>query len=481
MDHEILISSSSSTATDKPPPLLWLPNELLDEIFRLAYQDEPVHKPICRRLYPIQQKYLYRRVRLDSYEALGSFCFAVRTVPVVRKHVVELDLRMTGEKNCVSKDGLEHTPSIGDDESDDEDGVSQVVTTLQLSVLLARLPSLRVLDLQELDDALMKVVFRGKTTPQNLALLEVLKISTRNLSEVDEHDDEGAWLRQLAQLSHLKEFHLRQREFGIVLPSVKLPTPTLPSLTTLVIVGSACEEWVQPTLRDLVPNLLHLKLEELEENPQFAEILRSTPVSLRSLILSSAVSLTFQAPALAVLDNVLPRFTRIEHLALCEGAFTPNGIVPCLRSLPSLRSLSFGLGTLATDELLLSLVDGPFHLPHLRRLTLDHVECARGPTMKSKGWKFPPEQDALLFHLWQGWVEPVWGPACSEEGIKVAVVAARANGITVDGVAVNAIGFDNAYYSEVTTALLLWGDKTGNDSEARDLMGDDIVDEHIEW
>ncbi|BGP42694.1 hypothetical protein JCM10450v2_006801 [Rhodotorula kratochvilovae] len=81
MDQEILISSSSSTEARTTPPLLQLPNELLDKILKLAYEDEleeeepdePSSKPICRRLYPIQQRYIYQGVRLKSCEARNTF------------------------------------------------------------------------------------------------------------------------------------------------------------------------------------------------------------------------------------------------------------------------------------------------------------------------------------------------------------------------------------------------------------------------
>ncbi|BGP50850.1 hypothetical protein JCM10450v2_006776 [Rhodotorula kratochvilovae] len=479
MDHEILISSSSSTEASKPPPLLWLPNELLDEIFRFAYKDEPVHRPICRRLYPIQQKYLYRRVRLDSYEALGSFCFAMRTVPVVRKHVVELELRMEGASNYASNDAHEYTPSIGDEDSDGEGGASQVVTPLQLSLLLARLPDPRVLDLQELDDALMKVVLLGKTTPRNLALLEVLKISADVLYIEDEQGSEVQWLRQLAQLPQLKEFHLEQFEMGAFLPVVGLPPPPLQALTTLVIAARAWDMWVGPPLREVAPNLLHLSLQEFEDGPEFTEILHSAPISLRSLTLSSRVALTFEGPQRPAIDNVLPLFTHLEHLALCEDTFTPNGILPSLRSLPALHSLAFSLGSHVTDELLLGILDGPLRLAHLRRLTLDYVNCSRGPTMASKGYCLPPEDEAAEYHMWRGWRSPVWGPDCSEEGLTAAVLAAEANGVVVDGTALDVIGWSEEAGNEMVEALLAWGNETGDYSEATEIFGDDVVQHYF--
>ncbi|BGP42670.1 hypothetical protein JCM10449v2_006682 [Rhodotorula kratochvilovae] len=478
MHHEILISSSSSTATGKPPPLLWLPNELLDEIFRLAHEDEPAHRPICRRLYPIQQKYLYRRVRLDSYEALGSFCFVVRTVPVVRKHVVELELDMYVASNGVSKDGLEHTPSIDDDSADEGDN-GQIVTPLQLSILLARLPSLRVLELQDLDNALIKVVLLGKTTPRNLALLEVLKVSADVLYVEDEQGSEVQWLRQLAQLPQLKEFHLQQYEMGAFLPVVGLPAPPLQALTTLVIAARAWDMWVEPPLREVAPNLLHLSLQEFEDGPEFTEILHSAPISLRSLTLSSHVALTFGGPQRPAIDNVLPLFTHLEHLALCEDTFTPNGILPSLRSLPALHSLAFSLGSHVTDELLLGILDGPLRLAHLRRLTLDYVNCSRGPTMAGKGYCLPPEDEAAEYHMWRGWHSPVWGPDCSEEGLTAAVLAAEANGVVVDGTALDVIGWSEEAGNEMVEALLAWGNETGDYSEATEIFGDDVVQHYF--
>ena len=108
----------------EPSPLLRLPEELIDKIFRLANEADSVPRfeerepidlfateprrrparkgaylPICRRLYPIQQTNLYRTVCITTHSALALFCATVRASPVVRDLVVEVDLRMEASSN----------------------------------------------------------------------------------------------------------------------------------------------------------------------------------------------------------------------------------------------------------------------------------------------------------------------------------------------------------------------------------------------
>ncbi|GAA5945710.1 hypothetical protein JCM3775_005887 [Rhodotorula graminis] len=80
MSNEIFISASSPKHA---PPSSRLPNELLDSMFKHAYDDKVTRKlgatPLCRRLFPIQRTHLYRRVEVNSYQELASFCRYIGT------------------------------------------------------------------------------------------------------------------------------------------------------------------------------------------------------------------------------------------------------------------------------------------------------------------------------------------------------------------------------------------------------------------
>lgn len=72
---------------------------------RARVPDAPAHRPICSRLWPIQQRRLYHQVTLQDYTSLASFCSSVRAQPSVRTFVTQLSLRMDDACNLREPSG----------------------------------------------------------------------------------------------------------------------------------------------------------------------------------------------------------------------------------------------------------------------------------------------------------------------------------------------------------------------------------------
>ncbi|GAA5928474.1 hypothetical protein JCM3775_000621 [Rhodotorula graminis] len=492
MDPQLLLNSSSSPNSVNPPPILKLPDELLDGIFILAYAEQAhrslARKPICRRLYPFQRANLYRAVRVKSYDALASFCRTVKAVPRARAFVHELQLDMAMSVNSrpassSAPNSAVRASAAGDvgmdlessgDESDGEERVAEgavktvlVVGPRRLSNLFARLGNLKVLKVTWLDEGLLDFLLEDDDELL-CARVEDLDI-TADADHYRWYND--AWLFQLAYFARLKSF-----TFELVGEPVLLQFdeqyPVFGALTRLSLAGIESAQWEAPVLAAAMPHLVDLELRDHGEDASFAVILRQAPVGLRRLCLISQACDpdAVGAQPVGTLDDVLPRFTRLD-LTLCEGSFTADRLGPYLESLPDIHTLSFGLGAAAGDRLLRDLLEGPHRSPRLQHLTLDHVECTRGPTFRSKGCRHPPGRHIDNFYMWPGWWRAFWRYPCTEAGVAAAVRAAKANGVVVDGTALDTIGYDDEWEHEMFECLLEYGFETGDDSDVREWVG----------
>ncbi|GAA5839084.1 hypothetical protein JCM9279_002590 [Rhodotorula babjevae] len=486
---QVLISSTSTQDHHEPSQLLRLPEELIDRIFKLANEDDsiPMFKerevvdlfsptparrraretaaqPICRRLYPIQRQNLYRTVRISTYSAFALFCGTVQASPGASDLVVELRLRFGEVLNL--RPGLEVYDDPDweeeDDPRDDRDipDEDKVVRPLDFSILLARLPNLEILDFALPSTSLLDVVLYKEVTPSLLYGLKTLKVIAASLNAPDDRGQD-AWVRQLAQYQSLEELSLERYDAMYLFPRLETPMPFLSSITKLTIPRHGQDWFDGPILRDLFPHLVDLDLTGADIEPDFRLILEGAPDGLRRLRLRPAVVSTFHpgADSPSNLDGILPRFKHLEHLGLGHSLFTPDGLLPYLRSLPSLRSLTFEPCAPATDTFLLSLLAGPSRLAHLRLLTLDHLYAQHGPTVASRGGRLPPDMHHVVDPpMYDGWAPPNAVPGCSAPGIVAAVEAGRAHGVCVRGTALGVVGWEEAHEEERTNAMALWGE-----------------------
>ncbi|GAA5839045.1 hypothetical protein JCM9279_002575 [Rhodotorula babjevae] len=467
MDNKILISSSSPEP-DKRSPLLRLPDELLALIFQSCeyFWTRDAPRAICRRLRPIQQECMYKRIRLRSYQSLKSLCETVHESTYIGTLVIELWIcprwggappnEMPSEDDSAASTGSAATTvpvgRLGDERR-------KIVQPVQLFSLLSRLSRLRRLHLYRADPALVDVFMVDSQGTLDFPHMAEVGVDFAGAA-VSSGQGAGAWVRRLARLPALESLRVFHRETSTILPIMQTPLPLFTSLTDLSLEGSSIGATDLPALDIIMPHLVSLRIVDSTTAPRCAKILRTAPTGLRRLGMSTVCGHPGQAVFDCLVDDVLPRFGRLEELTLSPESFTPNRLAPYLASLPALHSLAFSWKTCPTDDLLHSLLiddKSPHRLRHLRTLILDHATADLDRT----------------------WRAPRFLVGCTARGLKAAVAAARAAGIEVDGGGITAIGWDEAYARERGVRLLVWGDQKGDFSQARAELGDAVVDQWV--
>lgn len=355
----------------------------------------------------------------------------------------------------------------------------EVVKPREFFGLLLGLSHLSTLVLFRSDADLLNVVLFHSEGVLVFPHLWRLAFSTDKIRPPLGGHDTDAWVRNLARLPRLSSLSVEQSAESSPLPPMRPPLPLFMTLTRLDLEGAQLGESDAPTLVDLAPHLVELRLADTLSAPACASILRMAPTGLRTLHLLSPLGRQVDPRPGCILDDVLPRFKHLEDLYLSAHSFTPARLAPCLASLPSLRTLRFGWASQPTDDLLAALfVDpkSPHRLRHLRTLELDHVWDFRGDTIEHRAWKFPAGATSGLDGLDDSWHPARWPAGCSADGTKTAVAAARAAGIEVDGIGVHAASWDEAYERERSIRLIAWAVETGDYEEAREELGDLTVE-----
>ncbi|KPV72012.1 uncharacterized protein RHOBADRAFT_56149 [Rhodotorula graminis WP1] len=441
MDNQIVISSSSSSGPvdpDKPSPLLSLPDELLDIICGKVHVAKL--SPICRRLYPFQQKRLYERITIRSYPALASLCATVHNSDFIGTLVISLQLGFVSwaAPNMTATDGR----------------LCQTVSSDEFYDLIRRLSSLRTFTVKDIDTDLLDVFLWNTEAPLDLPRLDRLSFSTERVGGLDQ----GDWVRNLARSPRLTSLEIKLHAQNSPLPSMPSmpsPLPQLASLRVLELAGADLGGWVGPALAVIAPHVVDLRVREHRAPPAYERILRQAPTGLRRLTLCSPLANVSAARPGVLLDQVLPRFGRLQHLTLSQHSFTPSHLAPYLASLASLRVLGFGWASSPTDDLLLDLLKGPHRLQHLRGLELNHVEGIRGPSINESA-PVPLDAETAVKQFEFAWSAPVWPVGCTEDGLEAALAAASDAGVEVTGSAVGAVGWDEAYQQERHKRQRVW-------------------------
>ncbi|KPV74012.1 uncharacterized protein RHOBADRAFT_54586 [Rhodotorula graminis WP1] len=441
MDHQLqrrgLISASSSLGPLEPRRLLQLPDELLDDIMRHAYdgKDPPSSRPVCRRLRPHQERQLCRRVRLVSMSALQSFDEFLQRIPSCARIVMDLDVDL-GEADL------------------DWDWDATVVACNRLGSIvpeLARLRELRIVGVGELVDA---VLADGATSLRQLRRFELVLPWTmfyrRGVSGRD-------WFEKLGRqpvLEHIKlESDCRQAEAFFQWREPHFALPRLASLH-LSSTDGTFSSWRLPSLFTVVPNLVELELSGLESRASVDEVLRAVPVGILKLVLCALVEEVDFIPAL---DLVTPRglahLARLERLELGRFEFDAD-LLPTLARLPRLRHLVFRLDANVTDRMLHDL--GTTHRPPLlSRITLDHVASVRGPSFLDNGLQWDERARSTAGHALPGWVESVWKVEDDYASQSDAFQALERAGIVVEGTALAGGGWRRAHATESFLGTML--------------------------
>lgn len=490
-------SSSSSSTTCH---LLLLPDELLDIIFRLVYAlphsrrstssyPVPLHSPLSRRLYRAQRPYLYRLVYICLYANLSSLCDTIRNVPGVGAHVEELVLDKPDDKP--------HDKNAEDEDEDDwratadfygeatswvniDDKHVGAVDPAHFYALLERLPRLKILRIPHIDSRLTDLVLTDERVPACIAKLEHLEVRADKIGS-PAREPTVNWVALLARYPSLTTLDLDQTRPGSLLSLVTSPAPVLEALKVLRLSGNDLDFWSAPPLGKLAPNLDELYLaDEASTEVDFRPALVRAPKGLRRLYLGSSEPPLVRPDTFV--DAFLPRFTRLEHLTLGAGTFSSPGLLLALQRLPALHTLAFGRGAPVPDILLEHLVAGPLRIPSLHHLRLFHISCTRAPPIdRTSPQPFPPQDERRTpkFRMSNWWRAPRWPSGGTEAGLAAAIETARSSGISVEGDAVECVGWEADFQRGKRAALLLWGERTGDYVEARQELGHQVVEEHI--
>ncbi|GAA5909405.1 hypothetical protein JCM8208_005732 [Rhodotorula glutinis] len=404
MASQVLISSalanlhlSSTEDHENQSPLLRLPDELLEMILEMAYanarpehpfDDWPevdadnklVHKPLCRRLWVIQQRVRCWCIDLSSY---GQLVDLTRTLvdaadsqsePSIALLVVHLAVRVS-ERSYDDSD-YDH----GWDTDDEGEAIVPAIAANLLSHLFDKLGKLKSLtvDLNSgpetatpLTRALLGVIVEDSSTPGKLRGLESLQLSSRGKA-LDENDtgadDFAEWMYAFSRFNSLQELYLSflARHPSALLLDPSRPMPVLGQLSTLSICADT-RRWDLP-LETLAPNLKELSLSTF--GGLSGPILKKAPPGL--------VILEFSFVESEAIDDLLPAFHLLQSVTFMSACYDPVRLHSTLSQLEHLEHLGFGPASGADDDFLRGLVR---KLPRLRRLDVDHVDTDRGPAL----------------------------------------------------------------------------------------------------
>lgn len=355
-------------------------------------------------------------------------------------------------------------------------GSTNVVEPAQLSALLSKLPCVQEVSSIDLDEIYIPVYVVPTTlsNPSSLKCLDHLGCDQWPSS---------TWASELAIFTELVELNLE------IMGADEEAAPHTPAgapmsrLRRLSLRGDGMSTWAAPPLHIWAPNLVALTLEDIQPFAWFAPILGTAPVDLRKLVVvcedPDVEPQNVQSTAAGALDGVLPRFSSLEHLELCRGSFTPERLVPYIRTLSTLRVLAFNERAPVSDNLLRSLVNESLASPGLQHLILDHVKVQRGPTVASRGGRLPSRSHEGRRGMWAGWQAPVWPRGGSEAAMWDVVDALQAQGVVVSGTALEVRGWEDEYRAERRVVQLARSDLVHDYTLARRYLGDDVVDAHL--
>ncbi|GAA5853833.1 hypothetical protein JCM9279_001682 [Rhodotorula babjevae] len=502
-DRVVAVAQPAAKPSNDDCQLLKLPDETLDYIFELAYhhlrrvdlpldpcvpleilEREPAHRPLCRRLYPIQQHQLYRDLEVTStrnLELLARTLVEDRREPNCRLGtlVERLSLGSPGRRAWAGaahirraqewdlKRGRPHRPAppVG----------AAAGLLAGLVGALGRVGSFHVfLDSCEDDSVdeieLLRTIFQDPATLDRWSSVKEFCLGTFGPTlDAAFPDDAGAWLDQLGRLPHLETLEL---SFSVQsMPAVfqaSSPAPPVLEHVRKLKVYAPFHEWHVP-LEGFVPNVTYLEVESsLSWSGPFGprSLIGSAPPTLVDLaIISECGSISPDT-----IDDLFPTFPLLASLRLDISCFDLARLPSSLARLAHLKVLHFGEGDVLPDETLLRLVSGPHRITSLRTLKLDYIEAYFGPTLRDNYDVLPNDNERDASGVYDGWEPPSWPAGCSWAGLARAIGLARAHGVVVEGAAVRAVEWYGEYAAERDAIARLRGFQTGEWSDARQLL-----------
>ncbi|GAA5903233.1 uncharacterized protein JCM6883_002736 [Sporobolomyces salmoneus] len=340
-----------------------LPNELLDDIFDEAYAESSIpREPLSKRLIPIFERQLFRRVSLSSSRQLDSFLEAVSSQ--CRKGELAVKLKLG-------------------------DGCANAESTGHLERLFPLLSNLRHLGITQ---AFGRVEDQFKDSFKTLTHVESVTIGVRWLrarQSVDWTCFSSGFLTAFPSLSTLTvSGSPASRNSSPATIEAEVAVSSLSQVTTLRIAGQGLE-WIDPSIGDLIkacPSLRHFDWVHREFRTISSSALSLLPSSLESLVLEGIES-----------SRDLHHLKNLRSLDLGEECYS-SSVHEEILQLPSLVNLRLGPGPFNAIQSN-SIFSGPSCLMNLKRVTLDFDTGRRGRvtdlsrtvryTNKMRGWILP--------------------------------------------------------------------------------------------
>ncbi|GAA6042568.1 hypothetical protein JCM8097_003135 [Rhodosporidiobolus ruineniae] len=448
-------SSNIERFTDSLPRdyLSCLPVEILTAIFELAYADEASTGALSRALLPFDRMSRFERVEVNGHEQLVRFAKLVEE-SAVGQYVKRLELERA-DRDC-----------------------KLALTARQLKSLFAALPSLTHFSLGQDTQAILQLILLGPFARNTLRRMTHLSFHALS-SRPNPFDPEPlcflssySALRSLSIISNQKLDELMK-----IKPEQRQVEP-LRRIEELSLMSEGVSGPIVLNLLHACPSLTHLHLDNTSDNPTFDPLLARLSAGLTSLELRSRAFFDdFRKPV----DDLLLRFTLLEHLYLGEGTFSPS-ILNTVRSLPRLSSLGFGKGAIISSKELTSLVIGSRQMKQLKLLTLDVVSGKVGwRTLWDGKMRLHPDAHPR-WHTGPGWEIPRFtrpGTEFHDQDLEAVFAAAETSGIRVEGSTVEAVKVMDEWYEELGLAGVAYATETGDFDELRRVHGDDWVDEML--
>lgn len=233
------------------------------------------------------------------------------------------------------------------------------------------------------------------------------------------------------------------------------PLP-LTQLTHLTIGGENVYRSFTVDFCSYCPNLSHLRLDPCaHEAAQYKYILQELSSRLKHLELLNFTDDCYSKDE--QIDDLLPRFTQLEHLTLGHYIYSDNLPVH-LSQLKCLRTLVLWPGQFSIPDFL-PLISGPTRLPLLRELVLNLFEYKKGTQLDSDADGNVVE-GTLLSNEFQNemWFEAEFPfdkkIGFTKEGIEEVIQTAEEQGIEVEGSIFDALRIHQLWLLEMSNYLV---------------------------
>ncbi|BGP15552.1 hypothetical protein JCM10213v2_003531 [Rhodosporidiobolus nylandii] len=424
-----------------------LPVELLERIFELAYEGEDTTTgAISRALLPFDRKERFKRVEVTSTDDFRRLVAMVKANASLGKAIRTLEC-------CDVEDSLA-APSEVD-----------------VKVFFHSLSRLSGLFLHSACPPIQRLAFSSfyaRVRPPSLASLAIVAPPSWT------RPWEPSLFRHLA--SSLTSLALTVHVDNLASPDTTSPTVTLPFLTSLVLAGAHLDCPAVRRLLEAGPNLSSVTLRTSNEEHSFLPLLALLPDALRALRLETPGTFDSDPPVHAC-DTFLRRFQHLEHLYLGQSTFDPVSLPSSLAELPHLSTLGFGRAADLVPEELHEMLAGPGRLVPLRTLVLDLLTPGkRGYSVDFWGSspRLHPHHSEHPFHLASDWVVPEYTdpfPGFEMDDAIHLADSGAANGVKVQGTAIDGINVFLEAEEEQEHCLALWAWQSGDWQELYEQLG----------